>query len=330
MEYFFRFAHSTVTIIFLLLVVAIVWARLKFYKGVRYRYPLTGAATAQGHASRHSARFILFFLRMLSLIILALVLGRPQLVDPRSRVPVEGIDIMLVLDVSESMQLPHHMDDKRSRIAVAKEEALRFVDKRTNDAIGLVIFGNDALSRCPLTADKRMLKEIIQETDIGSIDYRGTVLATGIITAANRLKRSAASSKIMIVLTDGEPTEQDSDPRLAVKIAQSLGIKIYMVGIGSEGDLEVPHPFYGAIHVRTMLNKPLLNMIAQETGGKFFEAKKPQDMRAIYDTINALEKTKMDAPIFGTYYDLFMYGLWIVFALLFLELILSYYVWFSL
>lgn len=330
MEYFLRWAASGLGIVFLLLVAVVVVLRLKVYKGVRYRYPLTTTLSEAGTASRHPYAYILYVLRLLSLVTLALALGRPQLVDPRSLVPVEGIDIMLVLDVSESMKLPHHMEDMRTRIAVAKEEALHFVDKRPNDAIGLVIFGADALSRCPLTADKRMLKEIITQTDIGSIDGRGTVLATGILTALNRLKHSSAKSKIMIVLTDGEPTEQDSDPRVAVKIAKQLGIKIYTVGIGSEGDLEIPDPFYGMIRVQTMFNKPLLTMIAQETGGRFFEAKKPQDMRTIYDTINALETTSMQAPVFGVYYDLFMYALWFVFLLMLLELFLSCCVWFSL
>lgn len=330
MEYFFRFMYPYLVLVFAGCACVCAWMRIKFRKQVLYHYPLAESAASKGFATRHPYKIILFMLRLLALLGLAVAIGRPQLVDPRSKVPVEGIDIVLVLDVSESMKLPHHPDDMRSRIAVAKDEALRFIDARENDAIGLVIFGNDALSRCPLTADRRLLKEILHETDIGSIDYRGTVLATGIITALARLKNSHARSKIMIVLTDGEPTEQDSDPRLAVKIAKELGVKIYTIGIGSDGDVEIQDPFFGAIRVNTRLNRELLSMIAQETGGTFFEAKKPQEMRAIYNTINSLEKTKTEAPVFGVFYDLFPYVLWVVCILIVLELFLSCCVWFSL
>jgi Ca-activated chloride channel family protein len=189
---------------------------------------------------------------------------------------------------------------------VAKEEGLRFIEKRANDAIGVVIFGNEAVSRCPLTVDKIMLRDILNEIDIGVINHEGTVLATSIITAASRLKSSTAKSKIMIVLTDGEPTPNDGDPGVAIEIAKSLGIKIYTIGIGDNQEVMINHPFYGAMPYKTTLNRSLLTRIAQETGGTFFEAKSADDMRTVYDTINTLETTKIEAPLFTRYYEMYI------------------------
>lgn len=304
--------------------------RLKMHKGVRYIYPLTSLLTLKGFASSHPHKKIIGIIRFITLILLMLLIAKPQLIDPRSTVRVEGVDIVLLMDVSGSMDMPHHSDDNRSRLQVAKEEAVRFIDKRTNDAIGVVIFGNDALSRCPLTADKHILKQIIQELHIGVVDPDGTKLATSIVTAANRLKQSHAKSKIMILLTDGEPSEHDMDPEKALEVAKKLGIKIYTVGIGDNQELLVRHPLHGVVAYRTTLNKPLLTKIATETGGKFFEAKNAKEIRQIYDTIDTLEKTEISAPVFSKVLDWFMPLVWIAFILVLLEILLTSFVWFSL
>jgi Ca-activated chloride channel family protein len=252
---------------------------------------------------------------------LVFLIAKPRLVDPRSTITIEGIDIMIVLDVSGSMSLPHCDGDNRSRLEVAKKEAIRFIQNRPNDAIGLVVFGNDALSRCPLTIDKMVLKHAIDEIEIGSlVSAEGTLLARAILTAANRLKQSQATSKIMIVLTDGEPSPNDSDPQTAIMAAQQLGIKIYTVGIGDNQQIMVSHPIFGiATPFATTLNKELLTKIADQTGGKFFEAKNQNDMRHVYDTIDTLEKKKIEAPIFSNYVEWFMPLLWLCLALLSIE-----------
>lgn len=330
MAHLFRFADPVILYILLplvALVAVLVWLRRT---KVRYRYPLASLAAKQGFASYHPHKKIFFCMRLITLFILALLIARPQSVDSRSKITVEGIDIILVLDVSGSMSMPHHANDERSRIAVAKEEALHFIEQRTNDALGVVIFGNDAASRCPLTVDKGMLREIINEIDIGSIDHEGTVLATAMVTAANRLKSSTARSKIMILLTDGEPSENDSDPALAITIAKQLGIKVYTIGIGDNQEIMVSHPFYGMVPFKTTLNRSLLTKIAHETGGQFFEAKSAEDMRAIYDTINRLETTKIEAPLFTRYYELFMPWAIGLLVLMAIESLLKALVWFGL
>ena len=260
--------------------------------------------------------------------LLIFLIGKPQVVDSRSHIIIDGIDIMLVLDISGSMQFQDYDTDKRSRLDVAKDEALRFVNKRTNDAIGLVIFGNDALSRVPLTLDKHIITQVIQNLQIGILNPDGTVLSNSIIAASNRLKSSQAKSKIMIVLTDGEPSKNDADPGLAIEIAKKLGIKIYTIGIGSDQEQYFMHPFYGPIP-KPRINKNLLSKIARETGGKFFLANNSKDMRTIYDTIDSLEKTQHETPLYNNYYDIFIPFVWCIIILLLLELILSTTIWFG-
>ena len=329
MEYFLRFAYPAMVYILVPVVVLLAWLRWRHHKGVRYRYSLGSTLKQHKMISQHPHKKIFFSLRFVSLLLFAFLMGKPQLVDPKSTIKVEGIDIALVLDVSDSMSLPHHADDERTRIDVAKEEAIRFVEKRTNDAVGLVVFGNDALTRCPLTADKKMLKNLINDVQIGIVDHNGTLLSTAVVTAANRLKNSKAKSRIMILLTDGEPTGRDIDPKMALDIAKELSIKIYTIGIGSDQEITLNHPFYGSVAVKTTLNKELLTTMAEETGGKFFEAKDAQDMRAVYDAIDKLEKAEIDTPIFTRYYDIFMPFVWLVFLFIFFDLLLSAFVWFS-
>lgn len=329
MEYFVQFAYIKALYVFVPTVFLLSWYKLKKHKGARYRYPLASTLKKNNVITRHPHKKILFFMRFITLLGLALLIGKPQLVDPRSMMNVEGIDIVLVLDISDSMNLPHHADDKRSRIDVAKQEAIYFVEKRTNDAIGVVVFGNEAFSRCPLTVDKQMLKEIISDVHIGMVDRNGTLLSTSVVTAANRLKRSKAASKVMILLTDGEPSENDSDPRNAIEIAKQLDIRIYTIGIGSDQEIWIQHPLYGPVAVKTTLNKKLLTTMANETGGRFFEAKNATDMRLIYDTIDKLEKTEIESPVFTKRYDTFIPFVLFILAMILLELLLSSVVWFG-
>jgi len=212
---------------------------------------------------------------------------------------------------------------------VAKSEAIRFIEKRHADAIGLVLFGKDTVSRCPITFDKQMLQNVVDELKIGVIDADGTMLITGIVTAANRLKHSESKSKVMIVLTDGEPSEGDMDPSIGIDVAKKLGIKIYTVGIGSEQDQVFMHPLYGIV-TKHKVNKDLLTKIAHQTGGHYFLARNAGDMRRIYDTIDGLEKTKHEVPMFSLYYDLMIPFVAVIMILLLGELFFSTYVWFRL
>lgn len=327
MNYFLKFANLTILywlIPSLLLLLFLKWRIPKAF----YEYPLVSLLAKFKKTQAPTHKKFLTLIRLLVFVLLAFLIAKPQLVDNRSNIIIDGIDIMLVLDVSGSMQFQDYTDDQRSRIQVAKDEALRFVNKRANDAIGLVIFGKDALSRVPLTLDKKIINNLINTLEIGIIDPDGTVLATGIITAANRLKNSKAKSKIMIVLTDGAPSENDTDPSLAIELAQKMGIKIYTVGIGSDEEQFLMHPLYGLIP-KPKINKALLTKIAQETGGKFFLARNSKDMRTIYDTIDSLEKTTHETSLFNKYYDIFIPFVWGIILLLLTELLLSTTIWFG-
>jgi Ca-activated chloride channel homolog len=327
LEYFIRFAQPVLLVVAACLLLVIMLLRLFWYKGACYYSPLAALACDYNGASQHWYKKILFGVRCFSLVLLVILIGKPQIVDSTSKATTQGINIMVVLDVSGSMQEKDFGDELRSRFDVAKDEAIRFIKNRPNDAIGVVLFGKYAVSRCPLTFDKRMLETILSETRLGVIDPDGTVLSRGIVTAANRLKNAAAKSNVMIVLTDGEPSPEDIESSLAVELAQQLKIKIYTIGIGGERRM-VFHPLYGPIPVG--VNKELLTAIAQKTGGRFFMALNAQDMRDVYQTIDALEKSELEAPIFTHYYDIFMPGVWIILGLLLLEILLTATIWFGL
>lgn len=328
MEYFLRLEQPWLTVAACVVAGIALCVRRYWYKPTHYRYSLSSTLAHAGQASHHPYQTIFYLIRLLILAVLAFLVGKPQLVDSRSNMLVEGIDIMLVLDASGSMQHQDYSDDQRSRFEVAKEEAVRFIKKRTNDAMGLVIFGKDAVSRCPLTLDKRVLTDMVTSMKIGDIDPDGTMLATAMVTAINRLKNSKATSKVMILLTDGEPSPGDMNPDAACAIAKKLNIKVYTVGIGSERDELMMHPLYGPV-MKPKVNAPLLQKIARETGGQSFMAHNAQDMRAIYDTIDQLEKTEHETALYSRYFDIFVPFALGVLCIAFLQVFFSSLVWFS-
>lgn len=327
-HFFMRCTHLWYSVALLALLFFTMIARKFVHKTVVYRFSLGQSLKKKAITHAFHKKFF-YCLRFLVLLLLAVAVAQWQAVDLRSKVPVAGIDIVLVLDVSGSMQFRDYDDDERSRFDVAKAEAIRFVEKRHSDALGLVLFGKDTISRCPITFDKQMLKDIVDELKIGVIDADGTMLITGMVTAANRLKDSQAKSKVMIVLTDGEPSEGDMDPSVGIDVAKKLGIKVYTVGIGSEQDRVFMHPMYGIMN-KPKVNKELLTRIATQTSGHYFLARNAADMRRIYDTIDALEKKEHEVPLFSLYYDLLTPFVAVIMGLLFGELIFSTYVWFGL
>ena len=330
MEYFLRFYHASWLYILVPFVLLIAFFKYKWAKGTIYKYSLAGQIEKKTFASKHPYKKIFNGMRFLSLLILALLVAKPQLVDPRSNVIVEGIDMMIVLDVSGSMS---EALENETRFDVAKKEAIRFIKKREHDPIGLVIFGADTVSRCPITLDKHILKSIVKDLHLGVVDPRGTVLSKGILTAVNRLKDSLSKNKIMIVLTDGTPTRGlDVSSDMAIDVAKKVGVKIYTVGIGIEEKDATHLSRMQQAYLRSQgvfVNTELLKKIATETGGKFFMAKNPQDMRNIYKVIDRLEKTEYETNIYSKYFDLFMPFLWVVFTVILFGLFLSTFIWFG-
>ncbi len=326
---FFRFAYVEILYCLLPLLLGIVIYRLRWYKTPCYRYPLTEILKQQGQLKSSYHKQLFFMLRLISLAGLALLIARPQMVDEKSVVNVDGVDIVVTLDVSGSMQLIDDLNDRRTRFQVAKEEAIRFIERRINDPIGLVIFAKDTLSYCPLTLDKNFLKEIVGAMQLGIIDPSGTSLGTGLATAVNRLKTSKAKSKIVILLTDGEPTPQEKiDPETAIDLAKKFGIKVYTIAIGNDKHAFFKHPIFGIQQTQAPLfNKGLLEKIAHQTGGQFFQAHNPKDMRAIYDKIDTLETTSYETNIFRNYYELFLSFIWMLLLFIGLEFFLRLFIW---
>lgn len=326
----FRFANYHLLYVVVPLILLVAFIRLFWAYNARYVYPLGSFLRANGYTSSHPYKKILYCVRLALLLVLALLIARPQTVDQYSKVSYKGIDIMMILDVSGSMFNPVDINGMKSRIEVVKEEALRFIDQRVNDAIGVIVFGHDVLVRCPITHDKRVLRDIVKQIDVGMIDPDGTFLATSLVTGVSRLKHAKAASKMIILMSDGDPTEGDMNPDMAIQVAQKMGIKVYTVGIVNAFVRYPRTPIIIPVgEAQRGVSHDLLKRIAKETGGKFFSAEDQSDMRAVYDSINELEKTEREEPVFAHYNDFFEPGVLFASIMFVVEIILSSLVWFG-
>ncbi len=329
MHLFFRFAYASWLYIAFPIFIIILILRYYYTRQILYQFPLTDYIADRMHMTWQRPMYIFYWLRFIMLFLLVCLLCKPQLIDQKSKITVEGIDIMMVLDISGSMASFDDLKDRRSRITIAQEEGIRFVEKRYNDAIGLVVFGSYAMMRCPITPDKLMLKSMIKSIDIHNGDsiHEGTVISQAVITAVRHLQKSHAASKIIILLTDGEPSSYDFSASEAIAIAKTFGIKVYTIGIGNHGLSMREHPLFGIIQYQNNFDTHLLEEIAEKTGGKFFDAKKVQDVAKIYDEIDALETSKYQDNVFMKYYDYFIPFIWCVVLLACCEVILSTFIW---
>ena len=313
------------------LLLAIIY-RLKFYKAPVYTYPLSSllqnqtglnqTGLKQTGLKKTSSFKWLIALRIFTLTALALLVARPQWVDPRTKINVNGINIIIALDISGSMQLFDDLKDQRSRIEIAKEEAIRFIENRVNDPIGIVLFGGDVISRCPLTLDKNILKDIVGNLKIGFINSDSTLLGRGLATSISRLKDSKAKNKVIVLLTDGIPSPDEISPDVAIEIAKKFGIKVYTIGVGGNQGY-TKDPFGRVISVDASIDMKLLGKIAHSTGGKSFRARNSKEMRDIYNTINRLEKTNIETNIFNNYHEAYEFLLWVILLALVIEILLK-------
>ena len=327
--YALHLAYPQLLYVFIPLLAILTLYRYRWHHMPRYRFSLTSIVSKKGLAKKPYHHYVFFLLRLFTLSFLVFLITRPQWIDKNSKIHGQGRDIVLAIDVSGSMQVFDDVQDRRSRIQVAKEEAIHFIDKRIDDPIGLVIFAKDSLSRSPITLDKLMLKQAVYELKLGFIDPDGTSLGTGLATAVNRLRKSKSKSKIIILLTDGEPTPHTDRiaPDVAIEMAKQFGIKVYTVGIGNEQGGFVMHPFGGLQRLPMRIDTKLLKEIAQKTGGRFFRANNPADMRQIYRTIDTLETSEYNTNIFQRYYEALFPFLWFILLLFGLEVFLKLFIW---
>lgn len=300
---------------------------------VTYRMPTTHLFMryVQEHASYHQwKRYASTLFRVIAIAALLCALARPRQPDEQSAVTIEGRDIVLTLDVSGSMQLIDDLRDKRQRWDVARDEARRFISNRTHDPIGIVYFGAFALSRCPITLDKTLLDDVVKNTRIGDLNPQGTMLSQALALSVQRLRNSVSHNKVIILLTDGSPSSNDLSVDQAISLAKKAGIVVYTIGVGSNEGGYIMDPLVGLQRAKDSANMSLLEYISRETGGKSFHANNPQEVRAVYDAIDALETSEHDAPEYHRYYEYFMPCLWIALLSLFAELWITTWIWVTL
>jgi Ca-activated chloride channel family protein len=248
----------------------------------------------------------------------------PRLGSGRAEVRSDGISIVLALDVSSSML---SLDFAPSnRLDVAKQTAIDFVRARTSDRIGLVTFAAQALTQVPITTDYAVLEAAIGDTRVGALED-GTAIGTAIATAANRLRRAPGKSKVIVLLTDGENNRGTVDPRTAAQAAAAFGIRIYTIGVGSQGEAPVPTgQGVQGLRYQTMpveIDEPLLTDVANTTGGRFFRAIDPQSLRQVFEEINRLEKSTVQRVVFRQFDEWYRWPLGIGLLALALEIVLS-------
>lgn len=273
------------------------------------------------------AKHFLFVLRLLALTLLIVAMARPQTVDVSSRTKTtKGIDIVMAIDVSASMLAK---DLKPNRLEALKSVAAEFIKGRPNDRIGLVEYAGESFTRTPITSDKSIVLRALKEIQYNTIIEGGTAIGMGLATAVNRLKDSKATSKVIILLTDGVNNSGFIDPKIASELALEYGIKTYTIGLGTNGMALSPVAIlpngnfqYGRVQVE--IDEKLLQEIADLTGGKYFRATDNKKLEDIYEEINKLEKTEIEEFKFYNYEEKFRPLVILAGLLLLLELLLRF------
>lgn len=268
---------------------------------------------------RYWFRNLPFVLRCAAFVALVVALARPQTIEEQSRTNAEGIDIMLSIDISGSMLA---RDFKPDRITAAKEVAGEFIADRYGDRIGLAVFAGESFTQSPLTTDKSTLQTMLARIRSGVVED-GTAIGNGLATAINRLRESDAKSKVIILLTDGVNNSGEIAPLMAADIAADMGIKVYTIGVGTRG--KAPYPAVDMFGNMTFqmadveIDEETLEAIASRTGGKYFRATDKAKLKAIYDEINQLEKSKVEVTDLTIYHEQYLPLVLLAITLLFVE-----------
>ena len=299
-----------------------------YWKGRSYQTEIKLSDTSVFKVRKPSYKQILrhamFTLRMIGYTALVLAVARPQSSSVTETISTEGIDIMLALDISGSMLAK---DFKPNRVGAAKKVAEDFVEGRPNDRIGLVIFSGEAYTECPVTIDHAVLENQLNGVQIGDLSD-GTAIGMGLGTAINRLKDSKAKTKVIILMTDGVNNMGFIDPLTAGQLAQKMNIRVYTIGIGTNGiapfPVMLPNGQVGYQNAEVEIGEDLLKQIATETGGEYFRATDEKKLASIYKQIDKMEKTKIDVNSLKHHKEEYF---WFAFAAalsLLLEMILRY------
>ena len=319
----FRFATPWLLALAPLAIVA-AWllARRKRRADARLSLPRAGQAIRLATSPWVRLERFIPWVRAATLLLLLLALARPQAGARIENVSTLGVDIVVALDTSGSMRAE---DFQPNRLEAARETVERFVRGRQGDRIGLVAFSAVASTRCPLTQDHEMLLQFLEQVDFVPPDLDGTAIGLGLSTAVNRLRESNAKSKIVALLTDGRNNTGIIGPRAAAEAARALGVKVYTIGVGTNE--EVPIPAMTQFGRRTFLQRieldeELLKEIAEVTDGRYFHVADHEALRRVFDTIDQLEKTRIESRIRMVYSELFPFILLPALGLLLAERLL--------
>ncbi|MGE5420475.1 MAG: vWA domain-containing protein [Chloroflexota bacterium] len=316
------YEHPEFLYLLLIVPVMIAFYVLKLHKATAsLRMPGLHQFEHAGKTFRHYLRHVLFAFRAIAVALLIIVLARPQATDRFQNTTTEGIDIVLALDISGSMLA---RDFKPDRLEASKNVATEFISGRPFDRIGLVVFSGESFTQCPLTTDHAVLVNLLREIQSGMIED-GTAIGMGLATAVNRIKDSEAKSKVIILLTDGVNNRGEIAPATAADIAKTYGIRVYTIGVGTQGMAPYPVQTPFGMQYRDMpveIDEDILKNIASLTGGKYFRATDNDKLVQVYAEIDKLEKSIIDVRQFSRKEEKFMIPALVAFGLLGLEILL--------
>lgn len=308
----------------LVLVPMVLWYVFRLFRSnASLQISTTEPFHSMPRSHRHYLFHLQFALRCAAVALLIVAIARPQRSNRFQTSTAEGIDIMVALDVSGTMLAE---DLKPNRLEAAKKVATEFISGRPNDNVGLVVFAGESFTQCPLTSDHSALINLFNGVEYGLIDD-GTAIGLGLANAVSRIKDSEAKSKVIILLTDGSNNAGDVAPVTAAEMAQSFGIRVYTIGVGTRGT--APYPFKTPYGVRYQnipvdIDEPMLRDIADMTGGAYFRATDNNKLKAIYEEIDQMEKTKLRVNQYSKKSEEFLPFLLAAFLLLVAEIVLRH------
>jgi|MDTA01.2.fsa_nt_gb Ca-activated chloride channel family protein len=268
----------------------------------------------------------LSILKILGLALLIVAMARPQAGRSTREVSSDGIDIMLTLDVSSSMELNDLDNGERTRLEVAKQVVSDFISGRESDRIGMVVFAGESFTQCPLTLDYNILLDFLRGIPIAEKSWDGTAIGMALINAVNRLREAEGRSQVVILLTDGVNNSGEIDPQTAAETAAAVGIRVYTIGIGSDGSIRRAVPgIFGTRYqnVEVEIDEETLRAVAEKTGGKYYRATSEQKLEQIYEEIGELERSEITSEIHVEYSERYTMFLWTGLVMLLAEILLS-------
>lgn len=320
MDHFFVFSEPY-WFVLLLVLFPMYWYYNRSFPFISY--PRTQLLKRIKHQSNPIKKHLLFLLRVCAVVAMIIALARPQAGRSRMQQKSEGLDIMLVVDTSGSMKAMDFtiQGKNQDRLFVVKHVLEEFIQTRSDDRIGMVVFGTHAYAQAPLTLDHDVLSKYLEAVEIG-VAGEQTAIGEAIAVAVNRMKDIEAKSKIMILLTDGSNTSGKVDPIEAANAAKAFDVKIYTIGVGSNRPVPIPTPL-GYRRVVVELDEKSLTQIAEITNGKYFKASDTKTLSQVYKTIDELEKTNVDVTVHRNYEEKFSPYLWAALCFALMELLLT-------